>query len=188
MKLHESLLFLSVQKKNLYKVLLTMLLSSLSVFMSQASAQTGSASSAMPSSGSCALLVTLPVPYLSTATLGQTGYNLIGVLTFTNATSGSFNGSIVNPTYTTNNSPYISAGSTLYLNNFSVSVSALNATNGFVGGYKLNFSGTVPNVGNASFEFIGVPTNSAKTILLQSSSVGTAQSPGIGPASGVCQS
>lgn len=153
-----------------------------------AGAQTSSSLTAMPSSGNCALLMTLPVPYLSTSTLGQTGYNLIGVLSFINATTGIFSGSIVNPTYTSNNSPYISAGSTLYLNNFTVNVSTLTASNGFVGGYKLTFAGSIANMGQATFDFIGVPTNSGKTILLQSSSPGTAQNPGIGPASGVCQS
>lgn len=158
------------------------------IFGKHAGAQTSSSLTAMPSNGTCALLVTLPVPYLSTSTLGQTGYNLIGVLSFTNSTSGTFSGSIVNPTYTSSNSPYISAGSTLYLNNFTVSVATLTASNGFAGGYKLTFSGSIANMGQATFDFIGVPTNSGKTILLQSSSVGTAQNPGLGPASGVCQS
>jgi hypothetical protein len=145
-----------------------------------------SSSVSMPTSGSCALLVTLPVPYLSTANLGATGYNLLGQLSFTSATAGTFNGSIVNPTFQTGNSPYISSGSTLFLNNWTVAVSALTSNNGFVGGYKLTFSGTISNTAT-SFDFYAVPANSGKTILLQSSSVGTAQSPGIGPGSGICQ-
>ena len=142
----------------------------------------------MPSSGTCALLVTMPVPYLSTTALGETGYNLIGVLSFTSASTGIFNGSVVNPTYSTNSSPYISPGSTIYVKNFSVNVTTLNATNGFVGGYKLNFSGTINNTNAASFEFIGVPTNNGKTILLQASSEGSPNNSGFGPGSGVCQS
>jgi hypothetical protein len=143
---------------------------------------------AMPSSGTCALLVTMPVPYLSTSALGETGYNLIGVLSFTSASTGIFNGSVVNPTFSTNSSPYISPKSTIYLRNFTVNVNTLDATNGFVGGYKLMFSGTINNTNSAAFEFIGVPTNNGKTILLQASSEGSPNKSGFGPGSGVCQS
>ncbi len=158
---------------------------SIGLRVNDSKAQSSSAAS-MPTSGSCALLVTLPVPYLRNANLGETGYNLLGQLSFTSSTAGTFSGSIVNPTFQTGDSPYISSGSTLYLNNWTVAVSSLTSNNGFVGGYKLTFSGTIG--GNAkSFDFYAVPANSGKTILLQSSSEGTAQSPGIGPGSGICQ-
>ena len=140
--------------------------------------------SAMPSSGSCAILLTLPVPYgKNISSPYQTGYNLLGKLTFTSETTGVFNGSIVNASFNTTNSPYIdTSGGRTYLNNWSVSTATLNSSTGFTGGYKMTFSGS-----QGSFELLAVPTNDSQTILLQSSATGTASDPGLGPGSGVCQ-
>lgn len=142
----------------------------------------------MPTSGSCAFMMTLPVPYGATVTSfgGLTGYNLLGRMTFTSATTGSFSGRIVNPTFQTNNSPYISAGGIIDLESFPMSIEPLSAGNGFTGGYKMTATGRVG--GNAVFlEWTAVPNNNGKSILMVSSGVGTASDPRLGPGSGVCQ-
>jgi len=141
----------------------------------------------MPTSGTCALLITLPIPYLSTSNLGFTGYNMLGQITFTSATAGTFNGTVVNPTFTTSNSPYIGANSSVNLNNIAVAVSTMTTSNGFVGGYKMTFTNTSSGNQSILFELNAVPANGGKTIMVQSSGVGTANSPGLGPGSGVCQ-
>lgn len=154
----------------------------LKVHNSSAQSTTG-----MPSSGSCALLLTLPVPYGASANLvNETGYNLIGQVNFTSATAGTFAGRIVNPTFQQNNSPYISSGSTIDFSNWTVATAPMTTGQGFSGGYLMTLSGTVGNQ-QAAIELTAVPTNNGKTIMLISSGVGTPNSPGIGPASGICQ-
>jgi hypothetical protein len=140
-------------------------------------AQTSS-SSGMPTSGSCAMLLTLPVPYglTSVDSYAETGYNILGKLTFVSASEAKFNGSVVNPTYKSSGSPVINEEDTIYLRDTPVAIQAMTSTNGFEGGYKLVFS--VSNL--IRFNVNAIPANNSKTILLQSSG-------GLEPASGVCQ-
>ena len=102
------------------------------------------AASSIPTSGTCALLMTLPIPYgfnVAANTTGgvtgvyQTGYNLIGQVTFTSATSGKFSGRIVNPTFNSANSPYIANDGVgvIDLNDFNVVISPMSNSNGFSG-------------------------------------------------------
>lgn len=144
------------------------------------------AQSTMPTSGSCALLLTLPVPFGSNLVNNPTGYNFIGRLTFNSATTGSLSGRVVNPTYQLTDSPYISSQSIMDFENLPVNIEALNSSNGFTGGYKISINGRV-NGRNIYLEFTGVPSNNGKSILLISSGVGTPSNPGVGPGSGVCQ-
>jgi hypothetical protein len=146
-----------------------------------------SAWAGMPSSGSCAFLMTLPVPYGATVTsLGETGYNMIGKITFLSATTGTFSGRIVNPVFQSDNSPYILAKNIIDLENFSVSIEAMTPGNGFTGGYKLTATGRL-NGNSISLEWTGVPNTNGKSILMISSGAGTASDPKLGPGSGVCQ-
>ena len=137
-----------------------------------------STSNGMPTSGSCAMLLTMPVPYglTSVDSYAETGYNVLGKLTFTSASEAIFNGSVVNPTYGTTYSPRIHEEDTIYLRNTPVAIQAMTSVNGFEGGYKLVFS--VSN--SIRFNVNAIPANNSKTILLQSSG-------GLEPASGVCQ-
>ena len=162
----------------------------------QSKAQT--TTSSIPTSGTCALLMTLPIPYGFNVAANtdsnnvrgafQTGYNLIGQITFTSATSGKFSGRIVNPTFNSGNSPYIANDGvgTIDLNDFNVVISPMNSTNGFSGGYLFSFSGTLQ--GNSiGMTFTGVSANSGKTIMLVSTGSGQLSNPGVGPGSGLCQ-
>ena len=166
------------------------------VFNSKTNAQSTSSAS-IPSSGSCALLLTLPVPYgfnVANNTRGsgeqgayQTGYNLIGQINFTSSTAGTFSGRIINPTFNIANSPYIdSNGGVVDLNGFTVSITPMTSNSGFSGGYTLVFTGTMGG-SPLIFDLVGVPSNSGKTIVLVSSHPGTRNDPGIGPGQGVCQ-
>lgn len=131
--------------------------------------------------------MTLPVPY--GATIGQgaeTGYNIIGQIEFTSSTTGKFSGRAVNPTFHSLDSPYIAANSFVDFNEFTVAIAPMTSSNGFQGGYLFTFSGTYES-NPLEFSFTGVPANSGKTIMLVSSSVSTADSPGVGPGSGLCQ-
>jgi len=181
--------------KNLGLVFVATLCISLAVmYNKQGVAQ--SPSSSIPSSGTCAMLMTLPVPYgfnVSTNTRNgvqgayQTGYNLIGRIAFSSSSSGSFSGQIINPTFNTSNSPYIeSSNGVINLQNFSLSITPMTNSNGFSGGYIFTFTGTL-NSSPLVFRLVGVPSNSGNTIVMVSEDVGTANSPGIGPGSGVCQ-
>jgi hypothetical protein len=156
-----------------------------------------SPSSVMPASGSCAMLMSLPVPYgfdvgANTTNSGvrgvyQTGYNLIGQIVFNNSSSGIFSGRIINPTFNTANSPFIDAnGGSLDLNGLLVQITPMNSTSGFAGGYTFAFSGQHQNR-PVAFDLTGVPSNGGKTILMVSSGAGTSNNPGIGPGSGICQ-
>lgn len=153
--------------------------------LNEVNAQSTAEVPTMPSSGSCAMLVTLPVPH-GAATLPDTGYNFLGRISFTSASTGKFNGSGTNPTYHTSDSPFLAAGSTRYFVDWDVTITPLTQRTGFVGGYKLVFSGLFEGV-QTSFEFNGVPANGGKTIMLQAAKEGTAQNPSMGPGSGVCQ-
>lgn len=156
-----------------------------------------SSGSATPSSGSCALLMTLPVPYGfevtgNTSASGvrgtfQTGYNLIGQIVFNSASSGTFSGRIINPTFNYADSPFIDAnGGAMDINGLQVQITPMSSSTGFTGGHTFTFSGTYQ--GRAiSFSLAGVPANNGKTILMASTSTGTLTNPGIGPGSGICQ-
>jgi hypothetical protein len=176
--------------KNLALVfLVTLALSLVVMYNKQGIAQ--SSPSSIPSSGSCALLMTLPVPYgfnvANNQGKYQTGYNLIGKIIFNGSSSGSFSGQIINPTFNTNNSPYIeSVGGVANLQNFSLTISPMTNSNGFEGGFIFAFSGNY-NGSALAFRLVGVPSNSGNTIVMVSEDVGTANNPGIGPGSGVCQ-
>lgn len=139
-------------------------------------AQTNS-STGMPTSGSCALMLTMPVPYGWTSmNNSETGYNLLGKLTFASSTAAVFNGVVVNPRYRTNNSPSVDPADNFYLRNTPVTIQTMTSTNGFEGGYKLAFAINSTQI----FYLNAVLANNSKTILLQSNG-------GIEPASGVCQ-
>lgn len=159
------------------------------------SAQT--AAPALPTSGTCALLMTLPIPYgfdvasnvSSNNVRGalQTGYNLIGQLTFLNSTSGKFSGRVVNPTFNSADSPFIAEdGGVTDINDMNVTISPMSSSNGFSGGYLFSFSGSL--LGKAvGFTLTGVSANSGKTIMLASTGSGQSNHPGLGPGSGLCQ-
>jgi hypothetical protein len=144
--------------------------------------------SAIPTGGTCALLLTLPVPYGVTVSSYQTGYNFIGQITFLSATTAKFSGRGVNPTFNKDDSPYIAADGVgiLDLNDWNVTITPMTSTNGFGGGYLLNFSGSALG-GQKNFSLTGVPANNGKTIMLVSTGNGTASNPGLGPGSGLCQ-
>jgi hypothetical protein len=151
-------------------------------FFSSSAAMAG-----MPSSGSCAFLMTLPVPYGATVTsFGETGYNVIGKITFNSATTGSFSGRIVNPIFQTDSSPYILAKNIIDLENFAVAIETMTPGNGFTGGYKMTASGRI-NGAPVDIEWTAVPNNNGKSILMISSGAGTPNNPKLGPGSGVCQ-
>lgn len=140
----------------------------------------------MPTSGSCALMLTLPVPYGASTSLGETGFNFIGNLKFTSATTGTLSGRGVNPTYQKNNSPYILAENIMDFENAPVTIEAMNSSTGFTGGYKITVNGRWNNR-SLFMELSAMPSNNGKSLLLISSGAGTPDSPGVGPASGVCQ-
>lgn len=139
---------------------------------------------ALPTSGSCGFLITEPVPYgmANVDAMGETGYNFMGVITFNSAKSASLNGAYMNAAYSTRNSPQVKAPA--YLNNASISIYPLDASNGFVGGYRLVMSGQVMSANKPSekvtLNINALPVNSGKSILLQFAE-------GTQPGSGVCQ-
>lgn len=166
---------------NIYRAVIKLIVGSLGLIsVSQAQVP-------MPSSGSCALLLTLPVPYGANVTsFGETGYNMIGRILFTSATTGSLSGRIVNPTYQQNNSPYILSKNIFDFENIPLTVEMMTSANGFVGGYKITGNSRL-NGRNFFIELTAVASNNGKSIVLVSSGAGTTDSPGLGPASGVCQ-
>jgi hypothetical protein len=148
-----------------------------------------SSSASLPTSGSCAMLLTLPIPYGVSIGPGgyQTGYNIIGVMTFTSATSATVSLRIVNPRFQSSDSPYIDQNTySVDLQNLPVTISPMTANTGFLGGYIFTASGTL-NGNRVGFVMVGVPSNNGKTIMFVSTTPGTSGSPGLGPFSGVCQ-
>lgn len=143
----------------------------------------------MPTSGNCALLLNLPIPYgvdVSKSSANgpgtyQTGYNFIGIMSFIGGNLAKLSGKIINPVFNINDSPYLSSNSTVIVNEFSGSISPLNKNNGFEGGYLMTFTGSIQGK-SKSLVMTGVPTNSGKTIVIVLSD-GTSP----GPGSGVCQ-
>jgi hypothetical protein len=143
----------------------------------------------MPTSGNCALLLTLPVPYGVDVSKSsedgpgtyRTGYNFIGIMSFTGGNSAKLSGKIINPTFNTKDSPYLASNSTEIINEFLGTISPLSKYNGFEGGYLMTFTGSIQGK-SKSLIMTGVPTNSGKTIVVVLSD-GTSP----GPGSGVCQ-
>jgi len=138
----------------------------------------------LPSVGTCAFLISLPVPYglVDVSKYGATGYNFMGTLTFTSATSGQLSGIFENAVYKTNDSPGF--GPSALIKDAAVSIAAMTDLNGFAGGSKLMVSGTATMSGTRQqFTMVmnAVATNNGNTIMLQFS--GTTP----GPGSGVCQ-
>ena len=139
-----------------------------------------------PTTGSCAFLITQPVPLGADVTaLGETGYNFLGVINFTNATTGTLSGYVVNPIYQTTNSPTL--GNSGRINNATVKIAPMTINNGFVGGYVLSVTGTaVMNGVNKAISFVinAVPAAGGNVLLLQFAG---APGTGPGPGSGSCE-
>ena len=139
----------------------------------------------MPTTGSCAFLITLPVPYglVDVTSYAETGYNFMGVINFTSSTSGSLSGTVENAIYKTNDGPGF--GPPVYVKDAVVSISPMNDSNGFIGGSKLTVNGIGKKVGyspkQVQFILNAVATNGGNTLLLQVTGTN------IGPGSGVCQ-
>ncbi len=139
-----------------------------------------------PTTGSCAFLITQPVPLGADVTaLGETGYNFLGVINFTNATTGTLSGYVVNPIYQTTNSPTL--GNSGRITNANVKIAPMTINNGFVGGYILTVSGSYFQNGiTAPFSFVlnAVSVNAGNVLLLQFAG---APGTGPGPGSGSCE-
>ena len=146
---------------------------------------------AMPSSGTCAFLITQPVPFgISNFPYRGTGYNFMGTLSFSNSTSGFLNGVFVNVTYTSQNSPQYEHSAILKKVPFKIT--PMTDLNGFSGGYIIEGSGGTgyktisPNVPLEVGIYANIiPVNDGKSILMQLSAPSSASGPG--PGSGVCQ-
>lgn len=140
--------------------------------------------SPIPSSGSCAFLITFPVPYglVDVTSYAETGYNFLGVIAFSSSTTGTLSGTVENAVYKTNGSP--SLGPAAYIKDATVAIAPMTDSNGFSGGSKLTVTGAA-KIGSKSQQFTlvfnAVASNGGNTIMLQNSS------PGPGPGSGVCQ-
>lgn len=159
----------------------------------------------MPSSGTCSFMINLPVPYgvdISTRGGGtsnhpfgtyDTGGSLMGTITFTSSAGGSFTGTIVNPLYQVSESPSLRSVDNVFFNGGTITITAMTAADGFVGGYKMVFRGTA----TGSDRFIGrvgeweanvLPSNNGKTLLIQlANNTLPNENYGIGPGTGVCQ-
>ena len=140
----------------------------------------------LPTKGSCGFLITQPVPLGANVTnLGETLYNLMGIINFTSSTTGTLSGYGADVIYQTINSPKM--GTPTYMNNATVTIAPMSSNNGFVGGYIFTVSGTgVKNgVGKAiSFTLNAVPIIGGNALLLQ---LAGAPGTGPGPGSGTCE-
>ena len=149
----------------------------------------------IPSSGTCAFLITQPVPLgITNFPFKGTGYNFMGTLTFNNASSGMMDLIVVNVTYNTQDSPYYEHSG--ILNNAPFTITPMSAANGFSGGFLLKvtqgssttaFKTTTPTTPLTNIELFAniVPVNEGKSILMQLTA--TKVSGGTAPGSGVCQ-
>jgi hypothetical protein len=150
---------------------------------------------AMPSSGTCAFLITQPVPLvIKNYPFKGTGYNFMGTLNFTNASSGIMNLVVVNVTYNNQDSPQYEHS--VVANNVPFTVSQMTTSNGFLGGFVLKaiqspastaFKTTTPTTAINGIGLYAnvVPVNEGKSILMQLSATKAGEGPG--PGSGVCQ-
>jgi hypothetical protein len=147
----------------------------------------------MPTTGTCAFLITQPVPFgVNSFPFNKTGYNILGTVTFTGDSTATLSGNFVNVTYRTSDSPLI-AGPAL-ISNMPLTVQKMTpGTDGFSGGYIFSGSGPVVFPGSPSTTATGtvvmnaVPSNGGKTILLQLSASSSNASATAGPGSGTCQ-
>ena len=140
----------------------------------------------LPTKGSCGFLITQPVPLGANVTnLGETLYNLMGVINFTSATTGTLSGYGADVIYQTIDSPKM--GTPTYMNNATVTIAQMTSNNGFVGGYILSVSGTgVKNGVSKAISFVlnAVPISGGNALLLQ---LAGAPGTGPGPGSGTCE-
>lgn len=151
----------------------------------------GYALPAMPSSGTCAFLITQPVPFgITSFPFKGTGYNVMGTLSFNNSTSGIMNGVFVNVTYTNQDGPTYEHSA--ILKNVPFKITSMTDANGFSGGFILEGEGgsgyktIAPNIPITVGIFANVvPVNDGKSILMQLSARSAGSGPG--PGSGVCQ-
>jgi hypothetical protein len=150
---------------------------------------------AMPSTGSCAFLITQPVPLgITNFPFKGTGYNFLGTLNFNNASSGVLNLVVVNVTYNNQDGPQYEHSAVI--NNAPFTITPMTSSNGFSGGFVLKaiqsstttaFKTTTPITPVSNIEIYAnvVPVNDGKSILMQLTA--TKAGSGIGPGSGVCQ-
>jgi len=127
--------------------------------------------SAFPTSGSCAMLITQPVPYGATVPFTST-YNIIAMFTFTGTTTGTVDYNAVRATYSTTGStiaPKVAGD-----NGLAIPVTVAPIV-GFPNARTLTFTPTgAVNPVTAS----AISVNGGNTLLIQGSSE---------PFSGVCQ-
>ena len=156
----------------------------------------------MPSSGTCGFFLSLPIPY--GADIGKiggtngagtyyTGGSALGLISFTSSGAATLSATVVNPTYSTSNSPWIYATDNGFINNASVVILPMSEIDGFSGGYRFLFSGKMrqginPEVlRNFYFEANVIPTNNGKTLLMQIANNNPLTVGEPGPGNAVCQ-
>ncbi|MDH4192277.1 MAG: hypothetical protein OEW21_18975 [Betaproteobacteria bacterium] len=121
--------------------------------------------SAFPSSGSCAMLVTQPVPVGATVPF-QAGYNIIAVLTFTSATGGTIDYAGTHVNYTSNGYTVVPSTAQSSGTGIPFAVAALAATAPSAA-RSITFTPTgsaTPIVANA------IAVNGGSTVLIQGAS------------------
>lgn len=143
--------------------------------------------STMPTSGTCAFLVTFPVPYglANVTSYAETGYNIMGTITFTSATTATVSAIAENAIYKTDGSPVL--GPQVTLKNAPATIAPMTDANGFAGGSKITTDITGKKGSQsitATVVWNAVATNGGKTILLQGSRLTNGSGD---PFSGVCQ-
>ena len=127
--------------------------------------------STMPTSGSCAMLVTQPVPVGVTAPFNDSGYNILAVLTFISATAGTID-------YYETRVDYTAGGVAMNASASETGVAfAIAPLGGTAPAAARSFTFT-PSGGGGSLVANAIAVNGGNTILIQGSSV---------PFSGVCQ-
>lgn len=128
---------------------------------------------AMPSSGTCAMLVTQAVPFganVGSTGYGPTGYNITAVLTFNSISFGTLEYYNTQVTYTSNGIQVGTATGTTPANPLQFS---LTQSTELTGSYVLTVT-----VNSQTLAFNVTPTNGGKTLLIQGRTE---------PFSGVCQ-
>jgi len=129
---------------------------------------------AFPTSGSCAMLVTQPVPYganLGAAGTFNAGYNMLAIITFTSATAATIEFVATRLNYTTNG---VTVDPT-HPSDAGVAVTLAPVTNGPTSGRRISFT---PTGSPAAIRANAIAVNGGSTILIQGESEAF---------SGVCQ-
>jgi len=107
--------------------------------------------STFPTSGSCAMLVTQPVPYGQTLPANK-GYNMLAVVTFTSATTGTFDVNEVRLNYTatgtTVQQPGAIAGIPFAMTSLAIPAQGKQLTFTAPGGQQIIINGIAVNGGN----------------------------------------